>query len=92
MGGRAMTTPSGSNGPGGRSRGGKVALQGNLDPVTLYAEPDTIRAEVARTLASYGHGSGHVFNLGHGMSPDMNPDHVKVLVDAVHELSRPYHA
>ena len=72
--------------------GGKVALQGNLDPVTLYANPDTIRAEVARTLASYGHGSGHVFNLGHGMSPDMNPEHVKVLVDAVHELSRPYHA
>lgn len=75
-----------------RRTGGKVALQGNLDPVTLYAEPDTIRAEVARTLASYGKGSGHVFNLGHGMSPDMNPEHVKVLVDAVHEFSRPYHA
>ena len=75
-----------------RRTGGKVALQGNLDPVTLYAEPDTIRAEVARVLASYGKGSGHVFNLGHGMSPDMNPEHVKVLVDAVHELSRPYHA
>jgi len=75
-----------------RRTGGKVALQGNLDPVTLYANPDTIRAEVARTLASYGHGSGHVFNLGHGMSPDMNPEHVKVLVDAVHEFSRPYHA
>jgi uroporphyrinogen decarboxylase len=74
-----------------RRTGGKVALQGNLDPVTLYANPETIRAEVARTLASYGHGSGHVFNLGHGMSPDMDPDHVKVLVDAVHELSRPYH-
>jgi uroporphyrinogen decarboxylase len=74
-----------------RRTGGKVALQGNLDPVTLYAEPETIRAEVARTLASYGHGSGHVFNLGHGMSPDMNPEHVKVLVDAVHEFSRPYH-
>ena len=75
-----------------RRTGGKVALQGNLDPVTLYANPDTIRAEVARTLASYGQGSGHVFNLGHGMSPDMNPDNVKVLVDAVHEFSRPYHA
>jgi len=74
-----------------RRTGGKVALQGNLDPVTLYADPDTIRAEVARTLASYGQGSGHVFNLGHGMSPDMNPDNVKVLVDAVHEFSRPYH-
>ena len=75
-----------------RRTGGKVALQGNLDPVTLYAESETIRAEVARTLASYGKGSGHVFNLGHGMSPDMNPEHVKVLVDAVHEFSRPYHA
>ncbi len=70
---------------------GKVALQGNLDPVTLYAEPETIRAEVKRCLASYGKGSGHVFNLGHGMSPDMNPEHVKVLVDAVHEFSREYH-
>lgn len=70
---------------------GKVALQGNLDPVTLYAQPETIRAEVKRCLASYGKGSGHVFNLGHGMSPDMNPEHVKVLVDAVHEFSRVYH-
>ena len=69
----------------------KVALQGNLDPVTLYAQPETIRAEVKRCLASYGKGSGHVFNLGHGMSPDMNPEHVKVLVDAVHEFSREYH-
>ncbi|MBP7370073.1 MAG: uroporphyrinogen decarboxylase [Arenimonas sp.] len=75
-----------------RRIGNKVALQGNLDPVTLYAEPETIRKEVQRCLASYGNGSGHVFNLGHGMSPDMNPEHVKVLVDAVHEFSRPYHA
>ncbi len=67
---------------------GKVALQGNLDPVTLYAEPEGIRREVKRTLESYGKGPGHIFNLGHGMSPDMNPDHVKVLVDAVHEFSR----
>jgi uroporphyrinogen decarboxylase len=66
---------------------GCVALQGNLDPVTLYAEPETIRTEVAATLDSYGHGPGHVFNLGHGVSPDMNPDHVRVLVDAVHEYS-----
>lgn len=74
-----------------RRTGGKVALQGNLDPVTLYAQPETIRQEVKRCLASYGKGSGHVFNLGHGMSPDMNPEHVKVLVDAVHEFSRIYH-
>ena len=66
----------------------KVALQGNLDPVTLYADPDGIRREVKRTLESYGPGPGHIFNLGHGMSPDMNPDHVKVLVDAVHEFSQ----
>ena len=71
-----------------RRTGGKVAIQGNLDPVTLYASPDAIRAEVKRTIDSYGPHPGHVFNLGHGMSPDMNPDHVKVLVDAVHEFSR----
>ncbi|MEO6519974.1 MAG: uroporphyrinogen decarboxylase [Pseudoxanthomonas sp.] len=67
--------------------GGKVALQGNLDPAVLYGSPDAIRTQVGNVLASYGRGSGHVFNLGHGMSPDMNPDHVGVLVDAVHELS-----
>ncbi len=72
--------------------GDRVALQGNLDPVTLYARPEAIRAEVKRALESYGTGSGHVFNLGHGMSPDMNPDHVTVLVDAVHEFSAPMHA
>jgi len=68
--------------------GDKVALQGNLDPATLYASPEAIRREVKRTLDSYGAGPGHVFNLGHGLSPDMNPEHVKVLVDAVHEFSR----
>ncbi|MET1162646.1 MAG: uroporphyrinogen decarboxylase family protein, partial [Pseudoxanthomonas sp.] len=70
-----------------RRTGGKVALQGNLDPAVLYGEPEAIRAQVANVLGSYGQGSGHVFNLGHGMSPDMNPDHVAVLVDAVHTLS-----
>jgi uroporphyrinogen decarboxylase len=72
-----------------RRTAGTVALQGNLDPVTLYASPDAIRAEVARAMASYaaagdGTNTGHVFNLGHGMSPDMDPEHVRVLVDAVH--------
>ncbi len=71
-----------------RRTGGKVAVQGNLDPVTLYASPDAIRREVKRTLDSYGPHPGHVFNLGHGLSPDMDPEHVKVLVDAVHEFSR----
>ncbi len=71
--------------------GDRVALQGNMDPNTLYASPDTIRAEAAKILRDYGQGSGHVFNLGHGITPDINPDHVKALVDAVHELSQPYH-
>jgi uroporphyrinogen decarboxylase len=68
-----------------RRTGDRVALQGNLDPATLYASPEAIRAEVKRTLDSYGPGPGHIFNLGHGMSPDMDPEHVRVLVDAVHE-------
>ena len=76
-----------------RRTGGRVALQGNLDPTTLYASPERIRVEVKRALDDYaaangGSRDGHVFNLGHGMSPDMNPDHVGVLVDAVHEFSR----
>jgi uroporphyrinogen decarboxylase len=70
---------------------GRVALQGNLDPTVLYAQPDAIRAEVALALESYGKGSGHVFNLGHGISPDVNPEHLKALIDAVHALSWPYH-
>ena len=69
----------------------RVALQGNLDPAVLYAQPDAIRAEVALALESYGKGSGHVFNLGHGISPDVDPEHLKVLIDAVHALSWPYH-
>ena len=68
--------------------GGRVALQGNLDPATLYASPEAIRREVGRALQSYGDGPGHVFNLGHGLSPDMDPAHVGALVEAVHELSR----
>ncbi|SDQ97008.1 uroporphyrinogen decarboxylase [Pseudoxanthomonas sp. CF385] len=80
-------------GDAARRTGGKVALQGNLDPATLYGSPDAIRAEVKRTLDSYRDGNGgsregHVFNLGHGMSPDMDPEHVTVLVDAVHTFSR----
>lgn len=79
-------------GEASRRTGGRVALQGNLDPVTLYANPEAIRQHVGRALDSYRDGNGgsregHVFNLGHGMSPDMNPDHVAVMVDAVHELS-----
>ena len=69
----------------------KVALQGNLDPATLRESPEAIREGVARTLASYGDGPGHVFNLGHGITPDIDPDNLGVLVDAVHELSPQYH-
>ena len=79
-------------GEAARRTGGKVALQGNLDPATLYGSPEAIRREVRRALDSYRDGNGgsregHVFNLGHGMSPDMNPDHVAVLVDEVHAYS-----
>jgi uroporphyrinogen decarboxylase len=68
--------------------GARVALQGNLDPATLAASPQAIREEVRRTLADFGEGPGHVFNLGHGITPDIDPDHVSVLVDAVHEFGR----
>jgi uroporphyrinogen decarboxylase len=71
--------------------GEKVALQGNMDPTILYARPERIREEVAAILTSYGHGSGHVFNLGHGITPGVNPDHVTAFVDAVLELSPQYH-
>lgn len=71
--------------------GSKVALQGNLDPNVLFANPAAIRAEVGRILDSFGEGSGHVFNLGHGISQFTDPAHVDALVDALHELSPEYH-
>ncbi len=79
-------------GEAARRTGGKVAVQGNLDPTTLYGSPDAVRREVRRALDSWRDGNGgsrdgHVFNLGHGMSPDMNPDHVAALVDEVHAYS-----
>ena len=69
----------------------RVALQGNMDPSILYASPDRIKEEVATILASYGKGPGHVFNLGHGIHPEINPEHPAAMIDAVHELSKPYH-
>jgi uroporphyrinogen decarboxylase len=63
--------------------GGQVALQGNLDPSALFAPPATLRAETLRVLDSYGAGAGHVFNLGHGITPDVDPERVAVLVDTV---------
>jgi uroporphyrinogen decarboxylase len=69
----------------------KVALQGNLNPATLRESPEIIRQGVADVLASYGNGPGHVFNLGHGITPDIDPERLGALVDAVHELSPQYH-
>lgn len=71
--------------------GERAALQGNLDPGALFGAPERIRAEVQGVLAAYGHGAGHVFNLGHGISQHTDPARVAVLVEAVHELSRAYH-
>jgi uroporphyrinogen decarboxylase len=78
----------------GRARklvGDRVALQGNLDPAILFAEPDQIRAEVERSLTAYGAPSGdhgHVFNLGHGISQFTPPESVTAMVEAVHSFSR----
>ena len=74
-----------------RRIGDQVSLQGNLDPMVLFSTPQIIREETANVLASFGDGPGHVFNLGHGISQFSPPEHVAVLVDAVHELSRAYH-
>ncbi len=67
------------------------ALQGNLDPCVLYASPEKIREQVAKVLASYGYGNGHVFNLGHGIHPTINPEHAGAMIKAVHELSPAFH-
>jgi len=71
--------------------GDRVALQGNMDPCVLYASAERIREEVATILESYGTGSGHVFNLGHGIHQHVEPDHARAFIEAVHELSVPYH-
>ncbi|MEX0952046.1 MAG: uroporphyrinogen decarboxylase [Gammaproteobacteria bacterium] len=71
--------------------GKRVALQGNLDPAVLRARPDAIRSAVADVLSGYGHGAGHVFNLGHGITPDIDPEHVQAMISAVQDLSPAYH-
>jgi uroporphyrinogen decarboxylase len=68
--------------------GDRVALQGNLDPATLAASPAAIRAETRAVLDGFGAHPGHIFNLGHGITPDIDPENVAVLVNAVHEFSR----
>lgn len=71
--------------------GDKVALQGNLDPTVLYASNEVIRDEANKVLNKFGKGSGHIFNLGHGIQQYVDPDKVTVLVNAVRELSLAYH-
>jgi uroporphyrinogen decarboxylase len=68
--------------------GSRVALQGNLDPIALCAGDAAVRQAVGEVLASYGKGPGHVFNLGHGITPDVDPERVATMVEAVHTLSR----
>lgn len=71
--------------------GQRVALQGNMDPTILYASPSRIREEVGNILKSYGQGSGHVFNLGHGITPEVDPEHAGAFIRAVHDLSAEFH-
>tara|TARA_B100001094_G_scaffold333457_1_gene412842 strand:+ start:36223 stop:37287 length:1065 start_codon:yes stop_codon:yes gene_type:complete len=71
--------------------GDRVALQGNMDPSMLYADQDTIVQEVNKILSRFGHGSGHVFNLGHGIHPDVDPEHARIFIEAVKEHSKSYH-
>ena len=66
---------------------GRAVLQGNLDPAVLYAEPEVIRREVRRMLTEFGP-TGHIANLGHGMHPDHDPEHARVFIDAVHDISK----
>ena len=78
---------------GARARvGHRVALQGNLDPMVLLAQPARIETAVARVLQSYGKGPGHVFNLGHGILQQTPPEHAAAMIAAVHALSPTYHA
>jgi len=71
--------------------GNKVALQGNLDPTILYAPKERIKDEAKKVLESFGNGSGHIFNLGHGILPDVPPENAKYLVDVVKEESKYFH-
>ena len=71
-----------------RRVGSKVALQGNLDPSVLYASPEVIKSEAHKILDQFQGSTGHVFNLGHGITPDVNPESMKALVDAVHSYSK----
>ena len=71
--------------------GNKVALQGNLDPTILYGDKEKIRNEAVKVLKSFGKNNGHIFNLGHGILPDVKPENAKFLVDVVKEESKKFH-
>lgn len=71
--------------------GNKVALQGNLDPTILYSGKEKIKSEAIKVLESFGSGGGHIFNLGHGILPDVEPENAKFLVDTVKEESKRFH-
>ncbi len=71
--------------------GGQVALQGNMDPTSLLKSADEIREEAASIVTSFGGGPGHVFNLGHGITPDVDPEKVGILIETVHEVSKALH-
>lgn len=71
--------------------GDRVALQGNMDPTVLYANKDYILEETKQVLSSFGKGNGHIFNLGHGILPDIDPENVKALVKYVKEESKAFH-
>ena len=71
--------------------GSSVALQGNMDPAIMATNPDVIKQEASRILSDFGQGNGHIFNLGHGITPNITPENVGALVDAVHDISTQYH-
>jgi uroporphyrinogen decarboxylase len=75
-----------------RRVGDRVALQGNMDPSILLASQKVVRQEVNETLNSFGQGNGHVFNLGHGITPDVDPENLSALISAVSELSPEFHS
>ncbi|MBK8958148.1 MAG: uroporphyrinogen decarboxylase [Proteobacteria bacterium] len=74
-----------------RRLGDDITLQGNLDPAVMLTNPDVVASEARRIIDSMGAGGRHIFNLGHGITPEVPPEHVSVLVDTVHEHSRRYH-
>ena len=69
----------------------RVTLQGNLDPVVLLSDPETVREETIKVLEAYGEGNGHIFNLGHGILPETPVENVKTLIETVKSESPKFH-